>query len=740
MKLLLLISLLWSSVAAGNEPLVADDEQQMSPAEMHRYLGAAKASALSERRVASQLATGGRLDGTQINYDMKFYDIAIRIDDTAEVLYGRIGFTAAAAASEVTQIQIDLQADMVADSIVAPSGPLGFYRDGDIVVVQLDRLYTDGELFQFDFYYHGHPNQGGFMGFSFDFNAYGSKVISSLSEPYYARSWWPCKDRMDDKADSFAIAIEVDTAFYVASNGTLDSVIAPGGNSHVYYYTGHHPMASYLFSVAISDYEVWYDEWNYNDGQVIMPIVHAVYPERLSYSLGKYNVTPEALTVLSDLYGVYPFADEKYGHANFEWGGGMEHQTMTSMTSANFGFSEPVVVHEMAHQWWGDMITCESWSDIWLNEGWATYTEALYYLHKSGWTAYHDYMADMCYAGGGTIYVYDTTDVWTIFNTGLSYDKAAWVLHMLRHVIGDSAFFAGIEAYYNSEYQYGSAKTEDFQEIFEQVSGRDLSDFFSEWIYGTYRPDYEFAYLQEASDQGGIDLYLLVLQTQTTSPQVFDMPVDFFFDFQSVPDDTLTFEVNDRREMFKLNFPSYVNNIFLDPSNWIMKYADEVSFKARIVTGDDDLSEGQFQQTYEDTLISKGGTGWYVYTIVSGTLPPGLVLDDEGIITGVPSDTGLYPFRARVVDNGAGYIDEVDFTIHVGPLPPLAGDVDYNNDGPDVSDLVYLVDYMFRHGPRPIDLNRADVNASCQVDIVDLVKFVDFMFREGPPLVYGCAE
>ena len=218
-----------------------------------------------------------------------------------------------------------------------------------------------------------------------------------------------------------------------------------------------------------------------------MIITHYSYPERFNSSRkALLDETSAMIEVFSQKYGEYPFVDEKYGHANFAWGGGMEHQTMTSMGASDFGFSEPVVVHEAAHQWWGDMITCESWSDIWLNEGWASYAEADYYLEKNGWFAYHNYMNSMAYTGGGTIYVYDTTNVWNIFHGGRSYDKGAWVVHMLRGVLGHEAFYQGVEAYYNSEFQHGAADTEDFRDVFEAATGVELDWFFEEWIYGTF--------------------------------------------------------------------------------------------------------------------------------------------------------------------------------------------------------------------------------------------------------------
>ncbi len=725
-----------SSIWAESENI---DWDQATPSQIHQKLWEGKASSLLDRKFVRKMAAASPDENTQTNYDVLFYDINIRVNDTTEVIYGVVRMVAAAAVDGVTDVQVDFHSAMTLDSIKSSSGSLGFSRLADVVTVTLNSSRNTGEQFDAVFYYHGHPTEGGFQGFSFD-SRYGAKVISSLSEPYFARSWWPCKDRMDDKADSFSIAITVDTSFYAASNGTLDSTVPFGTSAHTFYYTMSYPMATYLFSVAISKYTVWYDEWAYNAGQDTMLIEHAVYPDRYAYSLTKYNVTPYVLTVLSDKYGQYPFVNHKYGHANFEWGGGMEHQTMTSMGGSDFGFSEPVVVHEAAHQWFGDMITCRSWGHIWLNEGWASYAEADYYLEKNGWSSYHNYMNGMAYTGGGTIYIEDadTSSVWSIFNGGLSYDKASWVLHMLRGVLGDQLFYDAVAAYYNSQYQYGSATTEQFRDIVEVSSGRELDWFFDDWIYGTYRPNYQWRWLQEVSDSGGYDVYLLVEQVQTTDPQVFRMPVDFFFDFAIIPDDTVQLWCNQRRKMFQFNFPSSVNSIQCDPSDWVLKYETQYGWQLHFVTQPDGLPDGDQYYEYSGQLRAIGGSNTLTYSLTGGALPTGFSLNSDGSITGSTTDTGTFVFTARVDDNYSNYWDELDFTLTVNPTALIPGDINMSFTGPDISDLVFLVDYMFNGAQAPVVMSLADVDASCAVDIGDLVYLADFMFTNGSPPMIGC--
>jgi len=712
-----------------------------SASEIHQKLAETKAAALADKNLARQMTLQEVQADFQMNYDVLFYDVWIRINDTNRILYGDVKFVAKATENGVNEIDIDFHVDMDVDSIVAPSGQLAYFRSNNITTVTLDGSYDTDEQFEFNFYYHGHPVEGGFQAFSFS-TWDANTIISSLSEPYYARTWWPCKDRMDDKPDSMDIALAVDTSFYAVSNGTLDSTVEGGDNVHTFYYTVRYPITTYLFSVAISNYTVWEDEWTYNNDEDTMLLVHAVFPSNYDSSLVKYDITPYALTVYSENYGLYPFTEEKYGHAQFQWGGAMEHQTISSMNGGSFGMSEPVVVHEMSHQWWGDMITCESWSDIWLNEGWASYSEALYYLEKNGWQSYINYMNSMAYEGGGTIYVYDTTNVWNIFHGGLSYDKGAWVVHMLRGLLGETKFFQAIEAYYNSEYKFGAADTEKFRDVFENASGMELDWFFEDWIYGTYRPNYEWSYWVEPSPTSGYDVYLYVNQLQTTDPQIFRMPVDFAFQFNSDPDDTVRLALDQRENWFKLNFPDNVNQVILDPMGWVLKYQSKLNWSLHIITRPDDLVDGERFQSYSQQIEVRGGSGEYIFSITAGSLPDGFTLDENGLISGVSGETGTFAFTVKAKDIYSSYNDVVEYSLNIEYAPSnKPGDANDDNKT-NISDITMLVAYLFDSGlylPAP---NQGDVNHSCTLNISDITYMVAYLFGSpsGPVPQMGCVE
>ncbi len=713
------------------------DWSKATPAERHQKMWEAKARTLADRQYSQQLAAQAPLVNTQTNYDVKFYDIYIRVNDTTNVLYGAVRMVAASTQPGVNAVQVDFFDNMAVDSIVAPSGQLSYTRASNVVTVNLGLSYNQGDQFDFRFYYHGTPTQGGFQAFAFGTHN-GKKIISSLSEPYFSRTWWPCKDRNDDKADSFNIAIETDTSFYCGSNGTLDSIVQHTANTHIFYYRMRHPMANYLFSVAIYPYIVWTDWYHYNVGKDSMRITNAVYPDMYSYSLSTWGVTPGAIAIFSQNYGPYPYLDEKYGHSNFQWGGGMEHQTMTSMTGTSFGFSEPVVVHELSHQWWGDMITCKTWGDIWLNEGFASYSEALYYLNKSGWDSYHNYMAGMDFSGGGTIFITDTTNVGIIFGS-IVYDKGAWVLHMLRRIIGETKFAAMWNAWYHSPFQYGSATTTDFQNVVDSVSGQNLNWFFNEWIYGTYRPNYSWSWASYPNPSGGYDTYVEVKQTQTTSPQTFIMPIDFFYATNSTTD-TVSLMVNSRRKVVSWHSADQVQGIVFDPSNWVLKYQSSQPWGLTIVT-DSVLAAGKQYTNYKDTIRTLGNTGAMNYSLIGGTLPPGLTINNSGVFLGAPTDTGTFAFRLRVLDNSSAQADTANFTLAVGPAVLYPGDVNFSQSpNIDLGDLSALVSYLTTGQPIPPVKKLADINADCVIDLGDLSRMVAYLTSPGVTLLMGCAQ
>ena len=395
-------------------------------------------------------------------------------------------------------------------------------------------------------------------------------VITTQAEPYDARCWWPCKDDTRDKADSVLVRVTTDDFNSVVSNGTLRLDEDNGNGTRTVEWFERWPIVTYLVSLCVTEYNHMETVWTHDFTE--MPMHDWSWGLTTDNQQWAMNRGIEALDVLSSLYGTYPFIDEKYGHAQYTWGGAMEHQTCSSM-----GFyTETVIVHELSHQWWGDKVTCNTFHDIWLNEGWATYSEALYYEQVLGEYALHQHMDGEEYLGGGTIYV-EHPETENIFDGNLSYSKGGWVNHMLRHVMGDTDFFLGIQDWLgpNELSAHRTATTAEFQDHMEEYYGDPLDWFFDEWIYGEYYPQYQAYWTQQSLPGGRFELQLVIHQEQLDlGRQLFKMPVDLrvSLDDGSVVD--LVVWCEDAETTFTAELDDSIDQIELDPEDWILGPAE----------------------------------------------------------------------------------------------------------------------------------------------------------------------
>ena len=526
------------------------DERAVAP-----FLAAWKRSAFMRTRALAAAATPN-----QTAYDVRWYDLDLTFTPVGSQVSGTVRTRATVLSAPLTTLDLDLYSNMVVDAVTSAGLPATFSRVADVLTVNLDRAYGAGETVDVRVTYHGAPVAGSF-GFSI---TNGRQLIWSLSEPYGARSWWPCKDLPEDKADSVTMRFTVPTGLKTASNGTLVSS-TDNGTHAVTRWRESHPITTYLVSIASYPYTHTVD-WFRPSPTDSMRIDFWNYPETAPGVAGIQARVKDMLAAFTARYGPYPFLDEKYGHAQFNFGGGMEHQTCTSLGS----FAEFVIAHELAHQWWGDMVTCRDFHHIWLNEGFATYGEALWAESQGGLAAYHADLALNKYYGPGSVWVPDDQDVSRIFSSSLSYDKGSWVLHMLRRVLGDAAFFASL-AQYRSSHEYGTAVTEDFRAACEAASGRDLEKYFQQWVYGERYPVYRTTWTKQPV-AGGFDVTLTLEQRQAW--QLFTMPVDVRIQTTAGPRD---FVVPDSlaSQTFVLHVDAEPTSLAVDPDGWILKQLEQ---------------------------------------------------------------------------------------------------------------------------------------------------------------------
>lgn len=726
----LLLVLTTAPLSAASVPEI-DPTPTFAPSQLHEIEAAAKASALARMKMA--VTPNILLD--QSGFDAIHYRINLRINESTQQISGHATMTARARANSFDSPTLNLLIDMIVDSVTSQGQAILWSHVGSFLYVTLPHVYNLDEEFEVTVFYHGHPTEGGFQGFAFDTHV-GIPIISTLSEPYMAQSWWPCKDTPSDKADSVDMIVTVNSAFYAASNGLLRDSVNNGDGTTTYSWHESYPITTYLVSLAITNYSR-FRLWYHHDSDS-MPVDFFTYPEHLATAQAMWPVTVPQIEFFSIVYGQYPFVDEKYGIAHFPWGGAMEHQTVSSHTNSGFGFDQYLIAHELAHQWWGDMITCRDWHHIWLNEGFASYSEALWAEHLGGTTSYRSYMTSMQYFSGGRIYIDDTTSVGNIFSSRV-YDKGAWVLHMLRGVIGDDDFFELLRTYYaDPQLQYKDAVTEDLRDLAEAVSGQDLDWFFEQWIYGYSYPQYYYSSHSRPRGDGLHDLFVHLRQAQTTVPQAFVMPIELVRTLGATTDTVLV--LNDRRDQ-DLHFvvPSGGSISAIDPENWILDKNFTEAYGLQIIT--DSMIDATQYSPYSDSLIavSTNPSTPITFSIVSGSLPPGLSLNAAtGRITGITADTTDVSVLMRASSSGfANEHKQMRITVHAaGYLPG-----DQNADRIlNVQDIVGIIDYVFRAANGPVPLNAADPNADCISNVADVVRMIDYVWRAGTMPLPGCLE
>jgi hypothetical protein len=442
--------------------------------------------------------------------------------------------------------------------------PVVFTHEQDRLRLVPPASLGPGDTLEAAIEYRGHIGPGHQFGFKFSDHD-GIPVVYTHCEPNDAPTWWPCKDRPDDKFTADLRFIVPDTLI-AASNGLLAEVQDLPEGRRLYRWVERYPITTYLVSLVATDFATFEDTYTASDGRT-MPLTYFAFPPDLPRAMQDWAFTPQAIAALAERFGEYPFLDEKYGMAEFPWSGGMEHQTLTSMGRYFLHLPEPadwVVVHELAHQWWGDWVTCGTWRDIWLNEGFATYCEALWAEHLGGPDSLRASMrAKRADRFSGACY-----DPTFLFNSTV-YRKGAWVLHMLRHVVGDAAFFGALRQY-GADHAYGSAVTADLQRAFEEAWGGDLDWFFGPWVFGEGQPRYRVYWEPIDGDATGATRVRVEIGQETTGPEYFTMPLDARFwladgtVFDTVLWDSLSLQ------QFTVALPAPPESLAIDPDEWVL--------------------------------------------------------------------------------------------------------------------------------------------------------------------------
>ena len=434
-------------------------------------------------------------------YDVKYHRCHWKLNPkVGSNIYGAVLFDFIVDANS-DSLAFDLVEKLQVDSVKQGDNHLNWERKGDRVLVYNTRGWKGGTRDSFEVFYGGNPigvtgNNGAY---SYEFHATGP-IISTLSQPYGAPYWWPCKQTLNDKIDSIDIIVDTDKDFKVGTNGLLLSTTPLNATEHRVHWKHRYPVVTYLIAIAVSNYEESLDHVYFHNRPDSLPVLNYVFPQFLSTASQEAKGVLPMLRLYDSLFIPYPFPSEKYGHAQFTWGGGMEHQTMSFMVN----FSYDLMAHEVAHQWFGDMVTCGSWNDLWLNEGFATYLTALAYEFLKSKEEFRFQMRIMrnniTQNDNGAVKPSDTSRVNVLFNGRLTYRKGAWLLHMLRHQVGDSMFFEGCRQFLTGGNRaYGFSTTDEFRQVMEAVSGQDLKWFITQWYEGQGHPELKMNWQQRGN-------------------------------------------------------------------------------------------------------------------------------------------------------------------------------------------------------------------------------------------------
>ena len=490
---------------------------QSDDAEFNRMVESEMKSASSTMSVS--------VNPNTLNYDVTYHELRFTVNptNTTASISGVVS-TTFTALSNMNSITFDMATALVVSSVTMNSTNLTFSQSSYELNINFPSTITTGTSATVTITYSGIPPtaEGAFTRGTHS----GTPIIYTLSEPFGARDWWPCKQDLNDKINSFDMYITAPSTYYSVSNGLEQSRVVVGPNATTHF-KHLYPIPAYLIVLNVTNYQTFNQQAGLGTvASPYFPIINYLYPEtNTAATQTALAVTPTIMNLFESLLEPYPFRNEKYGHAQFGWGGGMEHSTVSSMGS----FGRDLIAHEMAHQWFGDKITCGTWKDIWLNEGITEYMSGLVRENLDGAAPFvlwkENKINNITSVATGATYLTDAEalNVNRIFSSRLSYNKGAMINHMLRWKMGDALFFQALKSYLaDPALAYGYAVTANFQSHLEAAYGSSLSEFFNDWLYNQGYPTYDIV----AQNWGAGQVKITVNQTQShSSVSFFEMPL-----------------------------------------------------------------------------------------------------------------------------------------------------------------------------------------------------------------------
>ena len=521
-----------------------------------------------------------RVNPNTLNYDVTHHDLRFTVNpDTTTPFISGVVSTTFRALSNMTTVTFDMATALAVSSVTMNGSGLTFTQSNYELNIILPTTLSTGTTATVIITYAGSPPQAE-AAFTRSTHA-GTPVIYTLSEPFGARDWWPCKQDLNDKIDSFDIYITCPSAYIGVSNGLLQSTTTTGGNT-TRHYRHNYPIPAYLISLNVTNYVTYNIQAGLGTVQnPFFPINNYLYPEGNTTTVQTaINQTVPVMNVFEEKFGFYPYRNEQYGHVQFSWGGGMEHTTMSSMG----GWSRSLIAHELAHQWFGDKITCGTWRDIWLNEGFAEYLAGLVVESLDGPASFISWKTtkinNITTATNGALYLTEAEalNVSRIFSSRITYNKGSMVVHMLRWKMGDANFYQAVRNYLNdSNLAFGYAITTDLKAHLEAVHGASLSEFFNDWVYMQGYPTYTIT----AQNWGAGQAKITVSQTQSDpSVTYFEMPLEIRLSGAGGATHDVIVNHMTNGQQFIVSVPFVVTGVTFDPNKHIISKNNIVTLGA----------------------------------------------------------------------------------------------------------------------------------------------------------------
>lgn len=515
-------------------------------------------------------------------FDVKHTRLELQFDWDKRVVDGRAVHTLVPFAP-IRRVDLDRngleinRAALLSENPQSAEKELAFETTDGKVAIELDRQYGPEDVLRIAVDYRvSDPDLGVHFVVPDENEPEQRRIVWTQSEPNEARAWFPCFDSPTERLTS-EVLVTVPADYFVLSNGVLRDKHDNHDGTRTWHWVQEQTHVAYLISVVAGEFEAYEQSW---DG---IPIVSYVPPGRRDKAPRSFENTPAMLQFFSEKID-YRYPWPKYAQICCdEFGGGMEHTSATTLTLGTLHderaeldvSSEGLVAHELAHQWWGDLLTCKDWAELWLNESFATYFATLWTEHHRGWDeatwegreeaqTYFDEDRKR-YRRPLVTYSYDHP--WNMFDEH-SYPKGGRVLHMLRFVLGDEAFWKAMR-HYAHKHAFGVVETADLRVAIEEATGNGLNWFFDEWVYHGGYPEFDVSY---SWDDDAKLVRLTVRQTQTVDDMtpLFRTPVEIDL---VTPSETITrrIAVSKAEETFHFSLPERPRRVCFDGRNWLLK-------------------------------------------------------------------------------------------------------------------------------------------------------------------------